>query len=252
MTTPINSFQDILDAMERDPALRDALRQHILTEEFLSLPAQVKALTEAVEALVSETRELRTGQEQIRAEVGELRAEVGDLRAGQQELRVGQEEIKADVSEIKIEVGRLGGNVSNMLGTGYEGKVARVADRLARRNLGLGDPKVVMKSYLPNPTPPLPEVDQGAESGNITWEESDDLALADVIVSGTGQDGKQVYVVMEISITVQEKDKTRALRRAGLLERATGVSTIPVVIGISEEAPESNSGVAFWEFDADG
>ena len=138
-----------------------------------------------------------------------------------------------------------------MLGTGYEGKVARVADRLARRNLGLADPQVVMKSYLPNSTPPLPEVDQGAETGNITWEESDDLALADVIVSGTGQDGKQVYVVMEISITVQEKDKTRAHRRAGLLERATGVSTIPVVIGISEEAPEGDSGVAFWEFDPD-
>ena len=35
MTTPINSFQDILDAMERDPALRDALRRHILTDELL-------------------------------------------------------------------------------------------------------------------------------------------------------------------------------------------------------------------------
>ena len=237
MTTPINTFQDILDAMERDPALRDALRRHILTEEILALPGQVKALTEAVEALVNESKELRKGQE--------------ELRAGQEQLRSGQEEIRADVSEIRIEMGRLGGNVSNMLGTGYEGKVARVADRLARRNLGLADPEVVMKSYLPNPTPPLPEVDLGAEMGNITWEESDDLALADVIVSGTGQDGKQVYVVMEISITVQEKDKTRALRRAGLLERATGITTIPVVIGESEEVPEGDSGVAFWEFDPD-
>ena len=223
--------------MERDPSLRDALRRYILTEEILALPAQVKALTEAVEALVSETRELRAGQEQLRADVSELRA--------------GQEEIRTDVSEIRIEMGRLGGNVSNMLGTGYEGKVARVADRLARRNLGLADPKVVMKSYLPNPTPPLPEVDQSAEVGNITWEESDDLALADVIVSGTGQDGKQVYVVMEISITVQEKDKTRALRRAELLERATGVAAIPVVVGVDEEAPAGVSSVTFWQFDPD-
>ena len=139
-----------------------------------------------------------------------------------------------------------------MLGTGYEGKVARVADRLARRNLGLTDPKVVMKSYLPNPLPPLTEVDQGAEMGNITWEESDELALADVIVSGTGQDGKQVYVVMEISITVQQTDKTRALRRAELLERATGVVAIPVVIGVDEEASAGVSSVAFWRFDPDG
>lgn len=252
MTTPINSFQDILDAMERDPALRDALRRYILTDEMLALPAQVKALTDAVEALVGETRELRKGQAQIRTDVAELRSDVRELQGEVGELRAGQEQIGADVSEIRIEMGRLGGNVSNMLGTGYEGKVARVADRLARRNLGLVDPKVVMKSYLPNPTPPLPEVDQGAEMGNITWEESDDLALADVIVSGTGRDGKQVYGVMEISITVQERDRVRAHRRAVLLERATGVTTIPVVIGESEEAPGGDSGVAFWHFDPDG
>ena len=238
MTTPINTFQDILDAMDREPALRDALRRHILTEELIALPAQVKALTEAVEALVNESKELRAGQE--------------ELRAGQEQLRVDVAGLRTDVSEIRIEMGRLGGNVSNMLGTGYEGKVARVADRLARRNLGLTDPKVVMKSYLPNPSPPLTEVDQGAEMGNITWEESDELALADVIVSGTGQDGKQVYVVMEISITVQHTDKTRALRRAELLEKATGVATIPVVIGESEGTPASDSGVAFWHFDPDG
>ena len=39
MTTPINNFEDILYAMERDPALRDALRRHILTEELLQLPS---------------------------------------------------------------------------------------------------------------------------------------------------------------------------------------------------------------------
>ncbi len=252
MTTPINSFQDILDAMERDPALRDALRRHILTEEILALPAQVKALTEAVEALVGETRGLRAGQKELRAGQEQLRSGQEELRAEVGGLRIGQEELRTDVGEIRIEMGRLGGNVSNMLGTGYEGKVARMADRLARRNLGLADPKVVMKSYLPNPTPPLPEVDHGAEIGNITWEESDELALADVIVSGTDQDGAQRYVLAEISITVQERDRVRAQRRAELLERATGVTTIPVVIGVSEEAPEGDLAVAFWQFDPDG
>ena len=38
MTTPINTFEDILDAMERDPALRDALRRHVLTDELLQVP----------------------------------------------------------------------------------------------------------------------------------------------------------------------------------------------------------------------
>ena len=86
MTTPINSFQDILDAMERDPALRDALRRYILTDQMLALPAQVHTLTEAVEALVGEARaqELNRGQELLRTEVGELRK--------------GQEQVRAEIA----------------------------------------------------------------------------------------------------------------------------------------------------------
>ena len=83
------------------------------------------------------------------------------------------------------------------------------------------------------------------------WEEADDLVMADVIVRATGQDGAAVYVVAEISITVQEQDRVRAHRRAALLEKATGVTTIPVVIGIGEETPGNDTDVAFWQFDPD-
>ena len=258
MTTPINSFQDILDAMERDPALRDALRRYILTDEVLALPAQVKALTEAVEALVNESRELRTGQEQLRADVGELRADVADLRAGQEQIRAEVGELRADVAELRAgqeelrtNVGRMGGDVSRLLGTNYEGKATVAAPRLARRILGLANPTVVGRGWANNLVLPLPEADQAAEKGDITWEEADDLVLADVIVRATEQNGAPVYVLAEISITVQERDRVRAHRRAALLEKATGVTTIPVVIGIEEETPAGDSGVAFWGFDPD-
>ena len=279
MTTPINSFQDILDAIERDPALRDALRRHILTDEVLALPAQVKALTDAVEALVAESRNLRAGQEQLRVDVQEIRTDVAGLRAGQEQLRAdvvelragqeqlrvdvqeiradvaglraGQEELRTGVSELRTNVGRLGGNVSRLMGTDYEGNAARIADRLVRRNLRLLNPAVVMRGRGTNATPSIPEVDQAAATGTITWDESDDLATADVIVRATGHDGEPVYVVAEISITVQERDRVRAQRRAALLERATGVTTIPVVIGINEETPDGDAGVYFWHFDPD-
>ena len=321
MTTPINSFQDILDALERDPALRDALRRHILTEDILALPAQLKALTDAVEALVIEFKwlradheelkaevgelragqeELRAGQQELKAEVGELRAgqqelkaEVGELRAGQEELkaevgelRAGQEELKAEVGELRAgqqelkaevgelrtgqdqlrtdvadlragqqelrtTVGRMGGDVSRLLGINYEGKATTFAPRMARRILGLTNPTVVAMGWANNMALPLPEADQAAERGDITWDEADDIVRADVIVSATSQEGTPVYVLAEISITVQEKDRDRARRRAALLEKATGVTTIPAVIGISEEAPESDSGIVFFQFDPD-
>ena len=249
MTIPINNFQDILDAMERDPALRDALRRYILTDEILALPAQVKALTDAVEALVNESRELRAGQEQLRADVAELRTDVSELRAGQEELRAEVGELREGQQELRTNVGRMGGDVSRLLGTNYAGKATRFAPRMARRNLGLANPTVVAMGWANNMTLLLPEADQAAEKGDITWDQADDIVKADVIVRATGQDGKAVYVLAEISITVQERDRARAHRRAGLLEKATGVPTIPVVIGIDEESPEGDAGVAFWQFD---
>ncbi len=43
--------------------------------------------------------------------------------------------------------------------------------------------------------------------------------------------GQSAYVVAKISVTVQEPDVIRALTRAGILNRSTGQTTIPAVIG---------------------
>ena len=51
MTSPINDFQDILNAIERDPALRDALRRHILTEELLQVPVRLARIEEDITGL---------------------------------------------------------------------------------------------------------------------------------------------------------------------------------------------------------
>ena len=133
----------------------------------------------------------------------------------------------------------------------YREKTGRIAHRLVTRNLGLANPIVVARGMCFTNPLELPETAQAAERGDITWDETDDLVMADVVVSGTGQDGQQVYVVMEISITVQGKDKATVLRRAGLLERATGVTVIPVAIGISEENQEGDSGAACCALSAD-
>ena len=56
----INSFDDILKAMEQDPALREAMRRHILTEELLQLPAQVTRLETSMAQLQDGQSRLET------------------------------------------------------------------------------------------------------------------------------------------------------------------------------------------------
>ena len=55
MTTRVASFQDILDALEHNPELRNQLRVHILTEELLRLPAQFLLLRTDVDELKTRT-----------------------------------------------------------------------------------------------------------------------------------------------------------------------------------------------------
>ena len=65
MTTPINDFQDILDAIESEPALKEALRNRIFTYEALQLPEHFKCLVDAVQTLLEGTQAVLNGQNQM-------------------------------------------------------------------------------------------------------------------------------------------------------------------------------------------
>ena len=57
-----------------------------------------------------------------------------------------------------------------------------------------------------------------------------EVMLSDAIVRGT-HEGEPAYAVVEISLTVGNRDISRAADRAATLESATGIKTFPVVIG---------------------
>ena len=57
-----------------------------------------------------------------------------------------------------------------------------------------------------------------------------DVVLSDAIVRGT-HEGEPAYAVVEISLTIGDRDITRAADRAARLESATGVKTFAVAIG---------------------
>ena len=75
------------------------------------------------------------------------------------------------------------------------------------------------------------QVESAEASGTITEDESDELLLLDVIVSGT-RTGTQdrVYAGIEVSITANDDDVNRAADRAEILSRVTGGPVMAVVI----------------------
>ena len=280
MTTQVNSFQDILDALEQNPELRSQIRLHILTEELLQLPAQflllrkdvdelrndvtelrsdvdelrkdvtvlrsdVDELRKDVTVLRSDVDELRNDVTELRNDVTELRNDVTELRNDVTELKAGQDELKTGQRELQTRMNRVEGRLGNIDGILYEQSAVRIAVQLASMELGIEGPRVAYSKFdtaHPNFNQAL---DAALRSGVISREQFRDLLRADVIVYG--QSGR--HAVVEISLGPNEDDIFRSIRRAEILQAATGDQVTPVVAtpdphaAFIQQAEESNAQV---------
>ena len=228
----INSFDDILKAMEQDPALREAMRRHILTEELLQLPAQV-------------TR-LETSMAQLQDGQSRLETRMDGLEAGQSRLEAGQEELKGRMDTM---AGRLG----DIIGSDYEARSLRVAPRRLQR-LGIRNATLILAARQTPLRDILPVLEQAITDGRISEAEAEDLDNLDLAFAGQDPSGETINAAIETSITISPEDIRRAVRRAEILERATTVPSLPAVIGENispeEQAEAEDMGVAFLHMPA--
>ena len=249
--TPIETFEDILAAMERNPSLQAAMRQHVLDQEFLQLPAIALRLQQAVEQLAqtlsdfmattnerlerleagqarleTDVAELKTDMAEVKADVAELKTGQARLEADVAELKTGQARLEADVAELKTGQARLDGNMNRLIGSDYERKAARRAGRLIQRYLGINTMTVIYAITKPDDNR-LPDLlDQARAEGTITTDEADELENADIILAGDGH-----YAVAEVSVVLDEDDVKRARERADLLAKAATAPVTATVIG---------------------
>ena len=215
MASPINSFQDILDALEQNPSFRDALRRHILTEELLQLPAQFMLLRADVD-------ELKSGQERLEAGVDQLAEGQQRLESTVSQLAEGQERLESTTAS-------MGGTLSRLDGTSYEDHAVDLAPRILRSQFNLSQPRIIARR---GERDDLRDIALAATGNDLISDaEANQLQSADFIAAHQDQSGSTVYVLAEISIAVQQPDIDRAADRARILERATGVPTIPAAIG---------------------
>ncbi len=257
-TTPVSTMQDILDVIRANPEIKDELRRLLLDEELLDLPRRFSEFVQITQenfALVNERlSRLEEGQARLevrmdRLEEGQARLEVRmdklEVRMDKLEVRMdkleeGQARLEVEVrrlgegqARLEVQVGRIGGSVRRLVGLDYEAHAVRVTPRRVRRGMNVQEGVVIDHSRYPEPflinLTNEPHVDSLIEEA-----EAEDLILADVVLSGK-IDGEECLILGEISITVQETDVVRARSRAAILQRASGVRTMAVVIGDSIE-----------------
>ena len=135
----INDFSDILSAMEQNPELQEAMRNHVLGQELRQLPAVVQQQGELLVQVQDRLRELasilRDATEQIasyalvssrvitttverldrvQSDLAELKAAQVRLEASVQEIREIQARMENDIAELKTDVAELKTDVAEL------------------------------------------------------------------------------------------------------------------------------------------
>ena len=208
MATPVNDFQDILDAMERNPALRDLMRSHILGDELMQLPARFIQLQEQVDS---------------------IQASVNRLEEGQARLEQGLADTNARIDSLTGEFQTANGRLNNLIGADYESHVATYVHRALRRSKGI---HATVLSTQKDKSALARILDEAEFQGLIQPWETDELDNADLVLTAQGP---SEYLLAEVSVTVEQEDINRASQRALLLAKAIGRTVTPFAIGAREK-----------------
>ena len=183
MTMEINNQQDILRALDTDPAFREAVRRHLLTDDLINLPEKFAAFATSQQAFNQSLRE-------------DVQSVVADVQS-----------VKADVQRIAADVGDLKGNVA--------GRAAwdRHDDILAQLDFTL----VTMLSNAD-----LNNLANRSDTTGIHRSDLLSFYRADLVMEALDHDKNTHYVAMEASYTADARDTDRVTRNAGFLTRFTG------------------------------
>jgi hypothetical protein len=234
MPFTVEEFRDLVRVLEERPEWRAELRRLVLTDELLSLPEQVAELRTYTERRF---QELAEAQARTAGQVAALSTRVTELADAQvrtekrlTELADAQARTAGQVTELTMEVRELTRIVRTLtdevgtlkglnLESDYRTKGHAYFSRVIRRPHVLSSDEIVAL------------VEDAQDRGVFSAAEARELYEADVIVRGKRQeDGKDVYLLVEVSWGVGTHDVERAVERAALLARL-GTAVIPVVAG---------------------
>lgn len=217
MPFTVDDFQDLVRLIEQRPEWRAELRRLVLSEELLELPALVRQLVEAqarteerLDALAGQVQQLAEAQARTEQNLASLTARVDQLAARMDQLTEAQ-------MRTQRELANLAGDVRGFRLEWRYRERASAYFGLLLRGLRVYAPSVVVDEYEDRlPRDGIPE-----------------LLRADLVVQGQPRrypERGQVWLVVEVSATVDSHDLERALLRARMLREA-GLKVLPVVAG---------------------
>ena len=197
--TTFNTIDELLDILDNNPRLLEAVRSKILTDDLMKLPHEFTGFTETANTRLD-------GIDTRLDQHGDTRLEHGRRLDG------------------------IGGNVSDLKGHHTIQDARSDADFLAAE-MGLVWTRTLRKLDILH-------IWQAAERDRLTDEiaagDRRSFLNADIIADALDSQGNECFIAVEVSYTVQAKDTDRAIRNASYLTRFTGKPSYMAVTGVSK------------------
>lgn len=216
--TTIDTFDDILAAMDRDPQLLEAVRERVLDEEIRRLPASVQELREMIAELRQMLRDYiaATNERLDRLEAGQA-----ELKAGQARIEERQDRADADIKEIKNDMSDIKGQLVPLHARRMVGRIADVTQ--SRRPRWMENTEII-------------DISDDADTSDVPPNELESFRAIDLAMRAVAKNvpgNPEQYIVIECTGTITRNDVTRAARNAEYMTRFTGKPAQAVVIGYS-------------------
>jgi chromosome segregation ATPase len=262
--------EELIRRIREDAEFRRLLLEVLLGEEFLQLPAGVRRIEQAVDRLIEamerDRQAAREREARIDAQIERLGQRIDDVarsidrladrvEAQIEALTKRMERVEAQIEALTKRMERVEdrlGSVEERLGSveervgSLEERVGSVEDELVRVRNRLDDlTGKALEQYYRERAPAIfgrrlrrvraMAIGQLAEliTERLPGPEGDDLFEADLVVSGRLSTAEQpeVWVVIEVSATVDRFDVERAVRRATALRQLHPL-VLPGVAGV--------------------
>ena len=241
----------LAELREEGQKTRESLGQMLLdVKQVQSDMAETKAnvkqlqsdMTEVktdVKQLQSDMTEVKTDVKQLQSDMTEVKTDVKQLQSDMTEVKTDVKQLQSDMAETRTDVRRIDGRLDRGFGANYEAKVAQNVRSILGQQAGVRSSRVLKGPSLRTDPDFDQQVESAEASGAITEDESDELLLLDLIVSGTRRGNpERVYAGIEVSITANDDDVNRAADRAQILRKVTGGPVMAVVIADRVEAQQ--------------
>lgn len=266
--TNINNFDDILDAMDADPRLAEALRERILTRELMQLPVVVQGMNGRLDALSNRTEEISNRVDALTNLVETLINLVETLTSQVEALF---KVVETLANQVEALANALHQFISEQKATNI--RLEQAIGELKTANVNLVSRMDRMEqdnSYLKNfatMTEARRYVESIADDMGLTYVRTlttrDLIDLAADRLQGSARrsfiradlvmevvdDGQPAYAAVEVSYTTDARDTNRAIRNAGYIASFTDAPCYPGIVGVRkdrETAALIDAGTVRW------